>query len=83
MVVGASSIKVAPVETSIYIFMHSIHSVIHVFTHSQGLVSDCASGLRVCVRAPTFTCVCVTCGVVLLCCGLVPFPRGLSSFTEP
>jgi len=41
---GCSSIYVAPVEGFIYIFMHSVDSVIHVFTHSQGPVSGSASG---------------------------------------
>lgn len=74
-----SSINVAPVKSFIYIFMHSIDSVIHVFTHSRGLVGGYASRPHLCV----YMCVCVTCGVALLCCGLVLFPRGLSSFTEP
>lgn len=46
---GCSSINAAPVERFIYIFIHSIDSVIHVFTHSQGLVSGYASGPCVCV----------------------------------
>lgn len=54
--------------------MHSVDSVIHVFTHSQGPVSGYTS---ITVH------VCVTCSVAVLFCGLVLFPRGLSSFTEP
>lgn len=56
-------------ESFIYIFMHSEDSVIHVFTHSRGLVSVC-----VCVCDPRCSPVTVR---------LVLFPRGLSSFTEP
>ena len=70
------------VESFIYIFMHSVVAVIHVFTHPQGLVSGNASG-PVCVCLCVCVFVCVTRGVALLCCGLVLFPRGLSSFTEP
>lgn len=78
-----SSINVAPVESFIYIFMHSIDSVIHVFTHSQGLVSGYASTSCVCNFICVCVRVCVTCSIALLGCGLVLFPRGLSSFTEP
>ncbi len=49
---GCSSINVVLVKSFIYIFMHSIDSVIHVFTHSQGLVSGYAyasGGPCVCV----------------------------------
>lgn len=67
---GGSSINVAPVKSFIYVFMHSVDSVIHVFTHSQGPVGG-------------YACVCEICCRVGLCCGLVLFPRGLSSFTEP
>lgn len=78
---GVPSINVAPVQSFTYIFMHSVDSVIHVFTHSQG--PSVATRLALCVCACLCMYVCVTCGTALLFCGLVLFPRGLSSFTEP
>lgn len=66
-----------------YLYIHAFnrfsYSCIHSFTRPSRWL--CVRPLCVCVCV--CLCVCVTCGIALLCCGLVLFPRGLSSFTEP
>lgn len=72
-----SSINAAPCSGKFYLYIHAFNRFSYSCIHSFTRPSQWLCVISACVW------VCVTCGVALLCCRLVQFPRGLSSFTEP